>query len=241
MDDVKEQANWISLQQLKLGVDFTSGLNLFPDMRLITNDVYETERTWSRIDDVLAKMEVLGARTLVIGPHNRAGELSKDEFDGQFRGQVRELCRKAAEKGITVYFRNVFYRQFKKWPLADIVKIVADVGEPNFKIASVLSVEEIVNEGKLSHGALQIARAGAELVYLALPKYGRTGHLDTYLGTLAGSTLPEKSVRDALRFIKESGARVVFAPLYDSVDEEYADLRLWESIDVKKARKENPR
>ena len=44
-----------------------------------------------------------------------------------------------------------------------------------------------------------IARSGAELVYLALPRMGRTGHLDTYLGTLTGSNLPEKDVREALQ------------------------------------------
>ena len=231
MNDIEEQANWISLQQLKIGVDFTSGLNLFPDMRLLTNDVYETERTWCRFDDVLRKMELLGAKTLVIGPHNRPAELSKEVFDEQFCGQVRKLCRKAAEKGITVYFRNVLRRQFKGWPLADIVKIVSDVNEPNFKIAPVLSIEAIKEKGSLVQGARQIVSAGAELVYLALPKYGRSGHVDTYLGALSGSTLPEKDVRDALREIKRSGARVVFAPLYGNVDEEYRDLVLWESVE----------
>ena len=241
-DDVEEQVNWISLQQLKVGVDMASGLNLFPDMRLITNDVYETERTWRRIDDVLQKMEIIGAKTLVIAPHNRAGELSKDEYDAQFAGQVRKLCRKAAEKGITVYFRNVFHKQFKLWPRQDVEKIVASVGEPNLKVAPVLSVEEIVVPGKLAHGARMIARSGAELVYLALPRMGRTGHLDTYLGTLAGSGLPEKDVREALQAIKRSGAKVVFAPLYDNVDEEFRDLALWEAIDCEsKTTKEKTR
>jgi len=92
-------------------------------------------------------------------------------------------------------------------------------------------VEEIVVPGKLAHGARMIARSGAELVYLALPRMGRTGHLDTYLGTLTGSNLPEKDVREALQAIKRSGAKVVFAPLYDNVDEEFRDLALWESVE----------
>ena len=64
----------------------------------------------------------------------------------------------------------------------------------------------------------------------ALPKYGRSGHVDTCFGTLAGSALPEKDVKEALRIIKKSGATVVFAPLYENVDEEYADLALWNEV-----------
>ena len=234
-DDVEEQANWVSLQQLKIGVDFTSGINLFPDLRLLTNDTFETARTWKRFDDVLGKMEMLGAKTLVIGPHDRPSELSQAAFEEQFRGQVRRLCRKAAEKGITVYFRSVFFRQFKRWPLSDVAPIVKAAGEPNLKVAPVLSVEEAVCPGKLVQSARQIAESGADLVYLALPKYGRSGHVDTCFGTLAGSTLPEKDVKEALRVIKKSGATVVFAPLYENVDEEYRDLALWNAVGAEAA------
>ncbi len=114
--------------------------------------------------------------------------------------------------------------------LSDVAPIVEAVGEPNLKVAPVLSVEEAVSPGKLVQSARQIAESGADLVYLALPKYGRSGHVDTCFGTLAGSTLPEKDVKEALRVIKKSGATVVFAPLYENVDEEYADLALWNEV-----------
>ena len=50
-------AGWISRQKLDIIVDFTSGLNLFPNLRLVNNDSIAYNKSMLTIEKVMEKME----------------------------------------------------------------------------------------------------------------------------------------------------------------------------------------
>ena len=56
---IAEEGRWLFRRNISVIVDFSSGLNLYPDLRLVKDAVDEYERSMSRIYDVLIKMSVL--------------------------------------------------------------------------------------------------------------------------------------------------------------------------------------
>ena len=65
-DSVRDEAAWLGRQGVRVIVDLTSGLNSFPDLRLTNNLKADYAASMSAIDDVLAKMAILGSRDLVM-------------------------------------------------------------------------------------------------------------------------------------------------------------------------------
>eukprot|EP01052_Picozoa_sp_SAG31_P017499 SAG31_NODE_1198_length_9441_cov_3.648897_10_plen_816_part_00 len=60
-----EEGRFACLQKLKIIVDFTSGLNLFPDLRLINNSKIQLKESLAKIQAVLAKMQLRANATSV--------------------------------------------------------------------------------------------------------------------------------------------------------------------------------
>ena len=228
-EDIEEQANWVKLQQLDVGVDFGSGFNLYPDLRIVTNNTYEIKKSWRKIDDVLDKMAILGAKTLVVTLHQRGFGLTAAEFEAQFTAGLKLLAQKAGAKGITVYFRNAQRRGYPSdYETSD--KFVAAVAEPNFKPAFAIAADALEKNRTLTAAAERAANAHAELVYLSVPVKGFAGQLETPFGRLAEAT-DQANFSKALSIVKKSGAKVIFASFYSDCNEEYRDLELYEKAE----------
>jgi hypothetical protein len=60
---------WVGRQRLRVIVDLSSGLNLYPDLRLVDNVRDDFDASQRAIDDVLAKMTGLGASDLIVSLH----------------------------------------------------------------------------------------------------------------------------------------------------------------------------
>ena len=229
-EDIAEQSNWVKLQHLDIGVDFGSGFNLFPDLRIITNNVYEAEKSWRKIDDVLAKMEILGATTAVVTLHQSGFTYpgKRAEFEADFTAGLKTFARKAAAKGITVYMRNTYRRGARSdYEISDT--FVAAVGEPNFKAAYAIATDTLDSNRKLSASAERASAAKAELIYLSVPVYGFAKQFETPFGRLAEAKDHEDLLK-AIAHVKKSGAKVVFAPFYADCNEEYRDLKIYDSV-----------
>jgi hypothetical protein len=229
-EDIAEQSNWVKLQHLDIGVDFGSGFNLFPDLRIITNNVYEAEKSWRKIDDVLAKMEILGATTAVVTLHQSGFTYpgKRAEFEADFTAGLKTFARKAAAKGITVYMRNT-YRRGARSDYETSDTFVAAVGEPNFKAAYAIAYDTLDSSRKLSASAERASAAKAELIYLSVPVYGFAKQFETPFGRLAEAKDHEDLLK-AIAYVKKSGAKVVFAPFYADCNEEYRDLNIYDSV-----------
>ena len=235
-EDVEEQANWVKKQHLDVGVDFGSGMNFYPDLRIVTNNTFEIRKSIRKIDDVMEKLGILGGRELVMTIHRSGfaygGDKGAEAFKDEFTAGLKRIARKAAEKGITVYLRNTHRRG--PGAVDEIRSYVKAVAEPNLKFApslahDVLGERNAVN-GTLAESARRAIGSGADLVYVSVPVKGFAGHLETAFGRLAEAT-DQADLKAAVAIVKASGARVVFAPFYDSFNQEYEDLKIFEAAE----------
>jgi hypothetical protein len=211
---LEREAGWIRQQKLRIVVDLTSGLNLFPDLRLVDNVHEDYQASMSAIDDVLAKMPLVGADDLILSLHRTPETNITDEKTwAAFENSVREICRKAAAKAITVHLRTGM-----KPPrnIPDAVKFVRRVGAGNLRIAAstALLTADFARPG-------QIAQDLQGLLGLWLAAAPRSD----VAGTLWSAHSPIASEPRVSEFLKAASAPVVFDVVYRNQDEEYLDAR----------------
>ena len=100
-----EESGWIKRQGLKLIVDFSSGINLFPDLRLVDNHP-EYAQSMATIKSVIEKLVVLGAKDMIITTHRTVeNNYSEQQFNESIRKSVKEICQNAAKFEINVHLR----------------------------------------------------------------------------------------------------------------------------------------
>lgn len=132
--EVEKEGGWIRRQGLNVIVDFSSGINLFPDLRLIRNDPEEFERSMATFRDVMTKGAFLGVRDILLVTHRvPENNYSSEETYGDIKAALRELCAFAAEKGMTVSLRVGLNQSPRS--LDEAFKLVGGVDAANLKIA----------------------------------------------------------------------------------------------------------
>jgi len=128
------ESGWIARQKLRVMVDLTSGLNLYPDLRLIDNLQSDYDASMRTIDDLLAKMQVLGSRDLILSLHRMPENNFTDEQSwAAFAATLKRICQRAEASGITLYLR-VMPGKPPAGPEA-ARSFVARVGAPNLRLA----------------------------------------------------------------------------------------------------------
>ena len=106
-DQLAREAGWLERQSLRLTVDFSSGLNFYPDLTLLDNMVARYEESCAIIDEVMDRMVILGAREAVITLHREPEfKIPDEEVEERFLRGMRSLCRRAEERGITLHLQH---------------------------------------------------------------------------------------------------------------------------------------
>ena len=83
---LSNDAEWIKHQGLKVIVDLSSGINLFPDLRIVNNDSIEYLKSLAVIRSVLDKMAILGAGDLVLSAHRTIeNNFTEEEFSASLK------------------------------------------------------------------------------------------------------------------------------------------------------------
>jgi hypothetical protein len=67
-NELAAEGRWAFRQRLSVVVDFTSGMNLYPDLRLLQNSADDYARSMARIEAVLGKMATLVNATAASQP-----------------------------------------------------------------------------------------------------------------------------------------------------------------------------
>jgi hypothetical protein len=133
-EQLKRESAWICLQKLECLVDFTSGINIFPDLRLVDNSEPEFAASMAAIEGVMAKMEVLEARHLILTLHRPPENNFRREQTWQsFAKTLRRICEKAREQQATVHLRLS-----ADTPMQDLrktIELTAQVAAPNLRLA----------------------------------------------------------------------------------------------------------
>lgn len=220
---LQRESAWVARQGLRVIVDLSSGINLFPDLRFVNNSPEDFAASMAVTDDVLKKMSALGARDLIVCLHrepenNFTGEQTRQSFEST----LKDVCARAAGSSITVHLRVT-----TKWntDIRAVAALVETVGAPNLRIAASTAL------------LLRQDIAPADLASILKEKLGlwlvSSAACDP-TGTLWTTNMPvwkeqdRGRISDLLRAV--SGAPLVFDAVYKSIDEEYADARAMESL-----------
>jgi len=216
---LERERGWLERQRVRLMVDFSPGLNFYPDLNLLDNLAPRYQESKAAMDDVLAKMERLGAREAVICLHR----IPENQCDGEraaalFLSGVRDLCARAGPRGITLYLQAHPH----KWlggKTAGVIEFIAQVGAPNLRFA--LNTGHAAMSGEAVAEAWQAAGERLGLVLLCAPGRDLFDQAYDSHAPLAGSGLDLGPVRG-------SAVGQVLDGDYQDQDQEYLDcLAAW--------------
>jgi hydroxypyruvate isomerase len=215
IEQLRREAGWLARQKLRIAVDFSSGLNLYPGLTLLDTLEFRYEESVAAIDGVLDKMPALGASAAIISLHRLPeNHCPRQRGEERFRACVGALCDRAAERDITLMLQH---HPSKHRPgAAATVEFIAALGRGNLSFALDLAHVLQCGEGLAETLALAADRLGA--VLLSAPVTDLFGQpydahaplhtADADLSPLAALTVPQ--ILDAR---------------YTSWDEVYQDLR----------------
>lgn len=215
---LQKEAGWLGLQKVRVLVDLTSGINLFPDLRLVNNIESEYRRSMESIRNVVAKMPAIGAHDLLLSLHKPVENniTLADQWKG-FEDSVREICRDAESSQITVYLR---FASGNKLPrdLDEALGFIERVGARNLRLAPSTA---LLLESRAD--AQQLAAKLKEHVgwwLLNTPATDVAGRLWNEYGPVAGSGR-EKELTALLDI--DPDLPMLADVAYSSQDQEYAD------------------
>lgn len=225
-DDLAAQTDWIRKQGLKVMVDMTGCINLYPDMRLIDNDPNETARQAQAWSNALDKASILGAKDVLLALHRHPeNNMSGEESKRQMVQTLKRLCRAAAEKGMTVYLRQSPLRQ--TGALSSLPHWRTLVDEPNFRPAPSLAAEMLLEERDPAKLARAIELFGTSLWLVSAPAEDVYGQLYSLHEPLVGQKVVS-DLKPLVEALKKKNVRLVFESIYPDADAEWRDARLFE-------------
>jgi hypothetical protein len=225
---LKQEAVWIGLQKVRVLVDLTSGVNLFPDLRLVNNIEPDYARSMASIRDVMEKMEILGAHDLIVPlqrfvENNYSQQATWDSFDTS----MREICREAESRHITVYLRMAPSRAPKD--INEAMQFINRVGATNLRLAPSTALLLAAKSNPQQIADAMKDRLGLWLV--DTPASDVAGRLWNAYGPIAGSNYEEELA--ALLRLNPNVPVLADVP-YENQDQEYLDAVALDRI-LKKA------
>jgi hypothetical protein len=223
---IRAEAGWIKRQGFEVLVDLTSGINLYPDIRIVDNDVVEKERSVAMLNDVLEKSAALGVKDILLARHRYLEQnMTAEKVRESMAKNLKWLCNEAAKKGVTLHMRQ---SPFRHTDLKDFPTWLKTVGEPNFKAAPSLGATNL--DGKDPEWLLkQIEPAAGDLVLLSAAARDIYTQVTSIHEPIA-STFDAAALKPLITALDQKGCRLVYDAIYDNADEEYADAKLIESL-----------
>jgi hypothetical protein len=133
-DQLKRENAWVRLQGLACLVDFTSGINLYPDLRLVDNIELDYEASLAAIEGVMAKMEALDMHQLILSLHRQPeNAFTRDQTWQSFAQTLGRICERARAQQATVHLRLTLGAPTQD--LRRVADLAGRVGTPNFRLA----------------------------------------------------------------------------------------------------------
>jgi hypothetical protein len=214
---LEHESGWLDRQKARAYVDLSSGLNLYPDLRLVNNITEEHERSMRAVADVLAKMPLVRSRDLVLCLHRLIENniTEKDAWESM-DATVRRICTDAAAAGIRVHLRLAPGKPPRD--LAEATGFLTRVGAPNLDLAP--SVGDLLARGVDAAAARREIGGRVGLWLAGAPQTDLGGETWTVQAPLA-SGCDERRLRELLAVAPE--APVVLDAVYESQDDEYRD------------------
>ncbi len=213
--ELQRESRWLKRQGARIIVDLSSGVNLFPTLRLLDNLPQDYAASMTVVTDVLAKMQILGARDLILSLHRHPeNNFTDDQTREAFTATLKVLASQAAERGITLHLRTGSGKPPRN--LAEGFEWLNRVSAPNLRLA--LSTALLGQEPPPSEAARLKDKLGLWLV--AASRRDAAGKVwDTH----APAHLQPSSGVLAKWLALSPGTPVILDALLGNQDEEYLD------------------
>ena len=220
-----EESVWIKSQGLKINVDLSSGINLFPDLRIVNNDSAEYRKSMDLIGSVIQKMDLLGAGDLILTTHRTIeNNFTEEEFSASLKNTMKSICLMAAARKIDVHLRLVPGKYSDRPEQAKDLQLSVD--EPNFYIAPSLAMLTADPENLKAN--LEIFKElKYSILFIGAPEkdiYGKLWNLNMPLHKYGHY----EDIRSILQEAKDK--TLLLDGLYDDEDEEYLDIKKMEEL-----------
>ncbi len=131
---LEEESAWLKLQRLSMIVDFTSGINLYPNLRLIDNLPQSYATSLAIVGDVLNKMPTLPAQDAIFALHRYPeNNFTRQQTWQSFVATFRTLSRLCRTRNITMHLRLRLHTPPEDFEVAS--RFLADVDADNLMLA----------------------------------------------------------------------------------------------------------
>lgn len=216
------ESRWLSRQGLRVVADLSSGVNLYPDLRLLDNLPEEYAASRQTIRQLLEKMDQLGARDLVLTLHRHPeNNFTEQQAQESFAKTLREIGVEAEKVRVTLHVRMAPGKP--PWGLGGAVEWWLKLGVPNLRLAPEVGALLAAKNSPTEAGQALRGRAG--LWMMGAPVLDAAGQLCGTQGRLASA--PGAPV--GLQLIHAvAGVPVVVDALCRNQDDEYREVRLLE-------------
>lgn len=213
---LKKEARWLKRQGVRVIVDLSSGLNLYPTLRLLNNIPADYEASMAVWADVLAKMEILGAKDLVFSLHrNPENNFTGEQENAGYWSTLKNLAAQAAARGVTLHLRVGPGKPPRNF--AEGFHYLEPVDVPNLKLA----VGTAMLESKPLDNQLLARMKGRVGIWLVSAQQTDIG------GKVWDNHAPLHSLRDrkatAQWMATAPDAPRVFDAVYENQEDEYLD------------------
>jgi len=222
---LRDEAAWLKRQDVRIFVDLTSGLNLFPDLRLVDNDAIEYGKSMAVIETVMRKMAILGATDLLLAPHRQPEtNITAEENAAAIRKTIALLAQKAKENGITLYLRPGQTNSIEA-----TLQTLTDVNAPNLKLA--VPTARLVDAATPPDTIAPEVLRSIGLWLAGEPQYDAAGTLWSLQGPLASRARPDAPApRDYIALAPEIPCAL--DGVYSEWEQEYRDIQILTSAEA---------
>ena len=218
-DELERESGWIGRQGLKLLIDLTSGINLFPDLRLLDNLRQDYSASLAAIEEVMGKMEIFPAHDLILSLHRYPeNNFSEEQTWQSFETTLRQLCERARRREVTIHLRLRASNPPEN--LKKAVEFVRRVGASNLRLAP--STAFLLAKKVDLQEATKLLKGQVGLWLVNTPQTDIAGRVWNGNGPIRGYQ-DSQSLPKILAIAPQ--APLVFDVLYKNHDEEYLDAK----------------
>ncbi len=224
-DAIQEEAGWIKRQGLKIAGDFSSGINLFPDLRLVKNDTAAYDHSQMIIRETIDKMALNGVDEIILTSHKMIeNNFTRDQFRESMIYTLREICNDARKYEMKVHFRILPGKYTRS--LTQATELVNSVDKPNFYLAPSMGLLlDRPDETDRNPDLLQNLKS--DILFVSAPDYDIQGKIWNINKPV--HTYPDKEeLKNLLQVYL--GKAYILDGIYKNSDEEYMDITTMENL-----------
>ena len=219
---LQAESGWLKRNKLKIAVDFSSGINRFPDLRIVEDDKPRYEESMKRIKDVIEKASILGVDEVIIAPHGQSiVQNKKIKVAEENIRNIGIIADYSATHNMTLLVRTEIWRLPEN--VVDLASRLKNLNKPNLKIApsTAILLNYNVSDAHLDF----LTRFPIKLVVADISKdaFGQTESVTYPIHKNKNPKLIE-----ILKKFKNS--EIIFDAIFENKDEEYLDSKFYSEI-----------